>query len=182
MEIMEKVVKDTKATVFFVQETKCDQRNTLKMDSFIIFEKVRVNKGGGGVAIAAKTKLNPVLLSEAGGDIDAIKIDINTKNISIAGTSAYGPLNSASAETKTKFWNYFQTAASSARNTGQASILQGDLNATLGSTIIPGHKNQKNYNGRLFEQFILQNKLTPVNSLSLCKGVITRQRLLVTGK
>ena len=107
MEIMEKVVKDTKATVLFVQETKCDQRNTLKMDSFIIFEKVRVNKGGGGVAIAAKTKLNPVLLSEAGGDIDALNIDINTKNISIAGTSAYGPLNSASAETKTQFWNYF---------------------------------------------------------------------------
>ena len=158
MEIMEKVVKDTKATVFFVQETKCDQRNTLKMDSFIIFEKVRVNKGGGGVAIAAKTELNPVLLSEAGGDIDALNIDINTKNISIAGTSAYGPLNSASAETKTKFWNYFQTAASSARNTGQASILQGDLNATLGSTIIPGHKNPTNYNGRLFEQYLLQNK------------------------
>ena len=74
-----KVVKDTKATVFFVQETKCDQSNTLKMDGFIIFEKVRVNKGGGGVAIAAKTELNPVLLSEAGGDIDALTIDINTK-------------------------------------------------------------------------------------------------------
>ena len=28
----------------------------------------------------------------------------------------------------------------------------------------------------------INNKLTPVNSLSLCKGVITRQRLLVTGK
>ena len=29
---------------------------------------------------------------------------------------------------------------------------------------------------------MIQNKLTPVNSLSLCKGIITRIRLLVTGK
>ena len=59
------MIKDTKATVFFVQETKCDQTNTLKIECFIIFDKVRVDRGGGGVAIAAKTELNPVLLSEA---------------------------------------------------------------------------------------------------------------------
>ena len=177
-----KVIKETNASVFFVQETKCYQTNTLKMKGFNIFDKVRVNKGGGGVAIAAKTELNPVLVSEARGDIDAITIDINTKNISIACTSAYGPQNSASVETKTQFWDYLNNAAVNARNAGKGFILQGDLNSTLGSTIIPGDINPKNDNGRLFEQFISQNKLTPVNSLTLCKGAITRQRLLVTGK
>ena len=123
-----------------------------------------------------------MLVSEADGDIDAITIDINTKNISIACTSAYGPQMSASTETKTQFWDYLNSAALTARNAGKGFILQGDLNATLGSTIIPGDKNPKNENGRLFEQFLLNNKLTPVNSLPLCKGLITRKRLLTTGK
>ena len=69
-----KVIKDTKASVFFLQETKCDQANKLKMEGFIIFDKVRVNKGGGGVAVAARTELNPILVSEADDDIDAITI------------------------------------------------------------------------------------------------------------
>ena len=49
------------------------------MEGFMIFDKVRVNKGGGGVAVAARTELNPALVSEAEGDIDAITININTK-------------------------------------------------------------------------------------------------------
>ena len=177
-----KVIKDTKASVFFLQETQCDQANKLKMEGFMIFDKVRVNKGGGGVAVAAMTELNPILVSEAEDDIDAITININTKNISIACTSAYGPQTSALVETKTKFWKYLNHPAKDARNAGTGFILQGDLNATLGATIIPGDPNPQNENGRLFEQFLLQNKLTVVNSLSLCKGVITRIRMLVSGK
>ena len=89
--------------MYFVQETKCDQSNMLEMEGFIIFDKVRVNKGGGGVAVAAKRELNPILVSEAEDDIDAITININTKNISISCTSAYGPQTSAPVEIKTKF-------------------------------------------------------------------------------
>ena len=143
---------------------------------------MRLNKGGGGVAVAARKELNPVLLSEAEGDIDAITIDINTKNMSISCTSAYGPQNTATKETKHIFWTYLSNTAESARNAGKGFILQGDLNSTLGPSIIPGDPNQKNENGKLFEEFLIQNKLTPVNSLSLCKGVITRTRLLVTGR
>ena len=152
------------------------------MEGFVIFDKVRLEKGGGGVAVAARAELNPVLVSEAEGDIDAITININTKNISISCTSAYGPQTTAPIETKTNFWNYLDEAAKSAQIAGNGFILQGDLNATLGQTMIPGDPNPKNENGRLFENFLLQNKLTTVSSLSLCKGVITRIRLLVTGK
>ena len=56
------------------------------------------------------------------------------------------------------------------------------MNATLGPNIIPGDQNPQNQNRKLFEQFLVENKLTVINSLSLCKGVITRIRLLVTGK
>ena len=177
-----KVIKDTKASVFFVQETKCDQINMLKMEGFIIFDKVRVNKGGGGVAVAAKRELNPILVSEAEDNIDAITININTRKINIYCTSAYGPQTSAPVELKTQFWNYLNETAKNANYAGTGFILQGDLNATLGPNIIPGDPNPKNENGKLFQEFLLTNKLTAVNSLSLCKGVITRIRLLVTGK
>ena len=102
--------------------------------------------------------------------------------MSISCTSAYGPQNTATKETKHIFWTYLSNTAESARNAGKGFILQGDLNSTLGPSIIPGDPNQKNENGKLFEEFLIQNKLTPVNSLSLCKGVITRTRLLVTGR
>ena len=57
-----KIIKDTQASVFFVQETKCEQSDKLKIDGFITFDKVRLDKGGGGVAVAARKELNPVLL------------------------------------------------------------------------------------------------------------------------
>ena len=89
------------------------------MDGFMIFEKVRVDKGGGGLAVAARAELNPVLVSEAEGDIDAITINIHTKNISISCTSAYGPQTTAPIETKTNFWNYFDETRSTLLQTTQ---------------------------------------------------------------
>ena len=143
-----KIIKETNASVFFVQETKCEQINKLKMEGFTIFDKVRMNKKGGGVAVAAKTDLNPVLVSEAEGDIDAITVDICTKNINISCTSAYGPQTTANIDAKTNFWNYLSNVALSARNAGKGFILQGDLNATLGPSIVPGDIHQQNENGK----------------------------------
>ena len=137
----------------------------------MIFHKVRMYKKDGGVAVTAKPELNPVLVSEAEGDI--YTADINTKNICISCTSAYGPQATATTDAETDFWSYLSNAASSARNAGKGFILQGDLNATLRPCIIPGDL-------KVF--FLSQNNLTVVNSLSLCKDVVTRIRLLVTGK
>ena len=40
----ENIIKNTKASVFFLKETKCDQVKQLKMDGFMIFDMVRVVK------------------------------------------------------------------------------------------------------------------------------------------
>ena len=46
-----------------------------------------------------------------------------------------------------------------------------------GPEIIPGDPRQQNNNGKLFKEFLSRNpKLTVVNGLSLCEGVITRIR------
>ena len=59
-----KIVIQSGARLWTMQETKSAQANQLKMEDFIIYEKIRSNKEGGGVAIGAKKDLNPVLLQK----------------------------------------------------------------------------------------------------------------------
>ena len=55
--------------------------------------------------------------------------------------------------------------------------MQFDGNLWAGNNIIPGDPRCQNRNGKYFEQFLSRNsKLTVVNSLSQCEGLITRSR------
>ena len=55
--------------------------------------------------------------------------------------------------------------------------------ANLGSDIIPGDPNIQNENGKLFNNFLKRHpQLVVVNSLPICRGLITRQRDLINGK
>ena len=159
------------------------------MRNFVVFEKIREysndgdNNGGGGVAIAAKNELNPILVSEGDKNVEAITIYIHTKNIVISCTSAYGPQNNAKTDRKSKFWSYLDNVTESANKKGICFILEGDLNAWLGDKVISGDPNPQNDNGKLFQQYLWRHpQLSVVNSLSLCNGVITRQRKLNNGK
>ena len=58
-----KIIRQSKACLWTLQETKCSETNKLKTNDFIIFEKIRNLREGGGVAIGAKTDLNPVLIA-----------------------------------------------------------------------------------------------------------------------
>ena len=178
-----KIIRQSNASLWTMQETKCSQANQLKMDDFIIYEKVRSMREGGGVAIAAKKALNPVLIAEGNEEVEAISIDIHPSNIKISCTSAYGPQLRDSLTRKTKFWEYLDYIADVARKEGKGFYLQGDLNAWLGSEIIPGDPKIQNENGKLFNSFLKRHpQLTVVNSLPICQGLITRKRDLICGK
>ena len=57
-------------------------------------------------------------------------------------------------------------------------ILQFDGNLWAGDRLIPGDPRPQNKNGKLFEEFLNRNPhLVIVNSLPICKGLITRSRL-----
>ena len=141
-----KIIRQSDASLWTMQETKCSQANQLKMDDFIIYEKVRDTKEGGGVAIAAKKVLNPVLISEGEDDIETISIDIHPSKMVISCTSAYGPQQRDSLEKKSRFWEYLDKVTDVAWKEGKGFYLQGDLNAWLGSDIIPGDPNIQNEN------------------------------------
>ena len=65
---------------------------------------------------------------------------------------------------------------------GNGFILEGDLNAKLGPTMIQGDPKPECDNGKRFKAFLKCHNLTFVNSLSLCKGLVTKKRILVNGK
>ena len=109
-----KVIMEAGANVWTMQETKCVQNNQLKMDDFVIYDKVRVEKEGGSIAIAAKKDLNPVLFAEGEEDVEAITIDIHPSKIIVSCTSAYGPQQRDTASKKAKCWSYLDHIADSA--------------------------------------------------------------------
>ena len=131
----EEVIRETGATIWFMQETKCPTKQ-FKMENFVVYERVRERKNGGDVAIAAVKDLNPVLVSESTQKVEAITIEIHPKKFTIVCTSAYRPQNNDNKENKSKFWEYLDCVAETARNVGKGFLLQGDLNARLGPSII----------------------------------------------
>ena len=185
-----KIIRETKASVWFLQETK-NKRAKLKLDNFVVYERVRPLKdsdnglgpGGGGVAIAAIKELKPVLTREGEGETETITIEIHPKNMIISCTSAYGPQKKHSIETKKAFWTYNDEEVDKAWKDGKGYVLQGDLNARLGPEKLPNDPNPSNENGRLFSDFLNRHpQLSVVNSLAICEGLITRRRVLCTGK
>ena len=112
-----------------MQETKCSQAGQIKLDGFFTYENVRSNKGGGGVALSARSELKPAFISDGGDEVEAITVDIHLKDIVISVTSAYGPQESDNIEKKNAFWQYLSNEASKVKSYGKGFILQGDLNA-----------------------------------------------------
>ena len=60
---------------------------------------------------------------------------------------------------------------------GSGFLLQGDLNAWLGPTILPGDTKPQNQNGKHLVKFVESNKLVIVNTLPICNGTTTWSRI-----
>ena len=56
-------------------------------------------------------------------------------------------------------------------------ILQLDANAKIGKTHINEEPNEETANGRIMLDIVDRQNLTIVNTLELCKGLITRERI-----
>ena len=131
---------------------------------------------GGGLLLAIMQDLSPALVRDGGTEVEAITVDITVKQMQIVCSTAYGPQENDSKEKKSKFWKYCEEDVKRAKSEGKGYILQGDLNSWLSQKIIPNDPRPQNMNGKLMEDFLIQNNLTVVNGLKLCKGVFTRIR------
>ena len=172
-----KVLTELNPSVFFVEETKMKYEGRLKLKNYVVFEKIRQDKNGGGIALGCIKDLNPVWVREGEGDIEALSVEISVKNMKIRCCVAYGFQENENIEKKNNFWKYLDEEVLNAKSAGSGLIIQMDGNLWAGSQIIPNDPRKQNRNGKLFEEFLMRNShLSVINALKICEGVISRSR------
>ena len=188
-----KLINDIKPGAFFAQETKLNKKQKFKIDNpeYKIFRLERQATGGGGLVIGALENLKPVLIKEGDDESEALTVLIEVSTLKVRLVVGYGAnesdrqakkLETTQKERKQKLWEYLDQEITEAENKGQGLVIQIDANAYLGSDIIPNDPNDPNGTGNLFREFLKRNPaITVVNSLQLCKGVITRRRTTING-
>ena len=164
-------------SIFFIEESKYKTAGKLKFENYIVFELVRQNKEGGGLAIGCCKELQPVWVREGNDYVEALSVEIIVQNMSIRCCVAYGCQENENVDRKERFWKYLDEDVFQANMSGSGFILQFDGNLWAGEKIVPGDPHQQNRNGRLFQEFLERHpQLSVVNSMSLCEGLITRSR------
>ena len=174
-----KVLDDLKPGVFFVEETKMKETGKLKFENYVVYEKVRKSRdGGGGIAIGCLKELYPAWVREGDEEIETLSVNIFVQNMKIRCCVAYGFQESELNDKKETFWKYLDEEVEEAAKDGSGLIIQFDGNLWAGSQIIPNDPRPQNRNGKFFENFLKRNpNLTVVNALDLCDGLITRSRI-----
>ena len=94
--------------------------------------------------MSAVKELTTVFVSDGGEKAEAVTIDINVKYMTLSVISAYGPQESVTCEKKIAFWTYLCQEAQRAYSLRKGLVLQGDLNASLGPSIIKGDSCEQN--------------------------------------
>ena len=79
--------------------------------------------------------------------------------------NAYGPQEDENEDKKKLFFNKLDEEVRSAKLSGAMICLEMDANSKK-------DPHQQSKNGKLLEDFLLENELVVVNGLSLCEGTI----------
>ena len=85
-----KVISELKPSAFFLQETKFNEVGKLKHKNHIIFEKVRKDRDGGGLAFGCIPDLTPAFVREGEDSVEALSVQIFVKKLKIRCCLAYG--------------------------------------------------------------------------------------------
>ena len=78
-----KVINELRPSVFMVEETKFKDSGKLKIENYIIYELIRQNKEGGGLALGVIKELNPAWVREGDDVVEALSVEISLKNMKI---------------------------------------------------------------------------------------------------
>ena len=172
-----KALEELKPSVFLLEETKYKVAGKLKLNDYIIFEKLRENRDGGGLALGCIKELKPVWVRDGGDIAEALSVEIFVRKMKIRCCVGYGVQENDTFENKDAFWNYLDEEVMEATKSGAGLLIHIDGNLWAGKDIIPNDPRLQNRNGKLFQQFLERNShITVVNSLQLCEGLITRER------
>ena len=121
-----KVISELKPSVFFIEESKYKEEGKLKLENYIIFELVRENRDGGGLALGCVKELKPVLVRKGNDDIEAMSINIFFKSMKTRCVVAYGCQENSSVEKKNAFWAYIEEEVTAAWESDSGFVLHFD--------------------------------------------------------
>ena len=180
-------IRESKPGIFTMQETKVTIMGQIQSQStnkYQLYEKIQeVNPGlGGGLCIGVNKNLHSSLLREGEEEVECLTVQVQVGQQEMVVVCGYGPQVYASPARKEKFWEYLGREVQEASREDKMLVIQMDSNCWLGGNIIPGDPNKiANSNGKLFQGFLQRNNdMHLVNSMSICNGVITRQRITDT--
>ena len=174
----ESIIDNKKPSIFFLQETKMKREGKIKVSGYQIYELVRSEKLGGGLAIGALDTLNPAFISEGNDTTEVLVIEVKIHGLQVRCINGYAPQEYDSKDKKDKFWERLESEIEDADLNEKAIILQMDGNLHAGPELITGDPNKRNSNGKLFIDFLEKfPHLTVINSTKLCEKVITRTRV-----
>ena len=86
MTSIKKLIRETKATIVTMQETKYIQSGHMKFEGFHTYEHLRSIKDGGGVALSVLKDLNPSYVCDGGEEVEALTVDIHLRNMEVSVT------------------------------------------------------------------------------------------------
>ena len=177
LESLNHIFMELKPSVICLQETKLRKMGKLKFNGYIVFESIRKNSQGGGLAIIVKSDLEPVWISEVDDQVEILIVEIHIEDLPIRIINCYGPQESDSVEKKSMFWSRLQLEINEAFEHDVGVIVQMDGNLHAGSNIVPNDPNPINSNGKLFKKFLKDcPSMYLINGTDKCQGTITRSR------
>ena len=100
-----KIISELKPSVFCIEETKYKEIGRLKMENYFIYELVRKNREGGGLAFGCVKALKPAWVREGDDEVEALSVDIFVTNMKIRCCVAYGCQESDTIERRIYFGN-----------------------------------------------------------------------------
>ena len=72
--------------VFMIQETKLKRKNQVRVEDYELFEKVRKNKGGGGIMVGINKEIaaTPVDVSPQDDETEILAVEIELKELTFS--------------------------------------------------------------------------------------------------
>ena len=174
------IISQLNPSVICLQETKCKKVGRVKIESkgYIVFELLRKQSGGGGLATLVKADLSPVWVAEGDDLVEILVVDIHIDSRSVRIINCYAPQECDSMERKIAFWARLHNEIFEAEEARISVIVQFDSNMHAGSDIIKNDPIKQIINGRLFAEFLSNNpSIILANNSEKCEGDITRERV-----
>ena len=98
------LIKEDKPTVFMLQETKLRKQGLFTVQGYQIFESLRKDNGGGGLALGVSNELNsePILITKS-EDLLIVEMMVREKPIRLF--TGYGPQENTTDEKAQEFYS-----------------------------------------------------------------------------